>query len=254
MFKPRYISQLLERGWATLPVPSLTAGCIEACYEDWVRFFRSEDKHCFRTTSGRLDGYFPRGTETAEGFAQPDQKEFFHFYRNRPCPAYCYKSSVFVFDRLVEKAAALLVELALEVPTLRKLCDGLAKSQRLVMRIARYIDHEGNGFYFSAPHNDANLLTLLPKATHPGLEVFKFNGWAAVSPSYEHCVVLCGDMLAEASQGRIPAALHRVISSKVDRLSLSFFLNPDDDIVLSPRWTAGEFLADRLRKIGIYAL
>lgn len=253
MSEASYATQLLEHGSARLTAPCLTAERMQAFYAAWWRFFSQRDKHLFKASAGSLDGYFPKGAETAKGHDTPDAKEFFHFYRYGRCPDYCYASSASIFEYLAEMAVHAFTEVAREVPMLRDFTGNLAKSRRLVMRIA-YYESDADVRYFAAPHEDINFLTLLPHATSPGLEVLRHDGlWVPVQTSDRLCVVLAGDMLAEASGGRIPATRHCVKALSRERLSLSFFLNPDDDAVLSPRWTAGRFLMDRLREIGISA-
>jgi isopenicillin N synthase-like dioxygenase len=253
MRRPSYTTQFLEHGGTYVITPYLTAERMQAFYAAWRYFFSQPDKKLFKASVGSLDGYFPKGVESAKGYDTPDPKEFFHFYRHGRCPDYCYTSSASIFEYLAETAVHVFDELAHEVPMLQGFTANLAKSYRLVMRIA-YYESNVDARYFAAPHEDINFLTLLPNATSPGLEVLKPDGlWAPVQTRDQLCTVLAGDMLTEASGGRIPATRHCVKASTRERLSLSFFLNPDDYTVLSPRWTAGEFLRDRLRTIGITA-
>jgi isopenicillin N synthase-like dioxygenase len=210
-------------------------------------------KEQFLQGDGGLDGYFPKGTETAKGYDQPDPKEFFHFYRHGRSPAYCKGLTGLIFECLAEAAVQVLEDLACVLPTLRTCTTNLINSRRLVMRIA-YYEQNSDMSFFAAPHEDINFITLLPKATTPGLAVLRTDGiWESVQPEDQQCIVLSGDMLAEASQGKIQATRHAVTALARERLSLSFFANPNDDIILSPRWVAGDFLAHRLREIGIYA-
>ncbi len=46
-------------------------------------------------------------------------------------------------------------------------------------------------------------------------------------------ILASGDMLAIRSSGSIPAALHRVVSTPIDRLAIAIFLHPDEDYPLS---------------------
>jgi hypothetical protein len=249
---PLYINELLERGWTHISVPFLTVERVRACYADWSRFFHDGMKEQFLQRDGGLDGYFPKGIETAKGYDEPDPKEFFHFYRHGRSPAYCKESTGLIFECLAEAAVKILEDLACALPALRTCTADLINSRRLVMRIA-YYERNSNASFFAAPHEDINFITLSPKATAPGLSVLRTDGiWESIELEDQQCIVLSGDMLAEVSQGRIQATRHAVPAASTDRLSLSFFANPNDDIILSPRWTAGDFLAHRLREIGIY--
>jgi hypothetical protein len=76
---PLYINELLERGWTHISVPFLTVERVRACYADWSRFFHDGMKEQFLQRDGGLDGYFPKGIETAKGYDEPDPKEFLTF-------------------------------------------------------------------------------------------------------------------------------------------------------------------------------
>jgi len=229
----------------------LSQTCLEAIYASWTHFFLQPAKDEFRPIAGELDGYFHRCAETAKGAQSPDPKEFFHFYRYGRCPDYCYKSTSAVFKCLADVAVEVLSDISNKIPDLAVYTRGLRDSRRLVLRIS-FSDATRNTRYFAAPHEDINFLTLLPRATGPGLEILAPNAeWVPVQANYQESIVLAGDMIEEASKGALHATRHSVRSSGNRRLSLSFFVNPDDHIVLSERWTAGTFLMHRLHEIGI---
>ncbi len=61
-------------------------------------------------------------------------------------------------------------------------------------------------------------------------------------------------MLREATKGYYPSTTHRVVNpggniDNVSRISVPFFLTPRLDAVLSSRYTAGDYLDERLRRI-----
>ena len=79
-------------------------------------------------------------------------------------------------------------------------------------------------------------------------------------------IVDSGDMLARLTNGVIPATTHRVVNPEgpnVSRYSMPYFLHPHSDLSLAalpscrhagdpaPEITAGDFLAERLREIGL---
>jgi isopenicillin N synthase-like dioxygenase len=119
----------------------------------------------------------------------------------------------------------------------------------------------------AAPHEDINLITLLVAAQGPGLELLDRNGsWLPVTTSRNNLIVDAGDMLARMTNDIIPATTHRVVNPSgpnVSRYSMPFFMHPNSDVVLSclpscigtgakyPDITAGTFLAQRLREIGL---
>jgi isopenicillin N synthase-like dioxygenase len=108
----------------------------------------------------------------------------------------------------------------------------------------------------AAPHEDINLLTLLPAADGPGLELQLSSGeWISVPHQPGQIIVNIGDMLQEATQGYLPSTTHRVAAttadSSVSRMSLPLFLHPRPDVVLSPRYTARQYLMQRLDELGV---
>jgi isopenicillin N synthase-like dioxygenase len=122
----------------------------------------------------------------------------------------------------------------------------------------------------AAPHEDINLITLLCEATDSGLELLRRDGtWMPVEATPGQLVVDAGDMLSRVTNEAIPATTHRVVNPPAganrDRYSMPFFVHPypaADLTVLDrfvsaarpsryPPITAGEFLDERLREIGL---
>lgn len=122
----------------------------------------------------------------------------------------------------------------------------------------------------AAAHEDINLITLLCEATDAGLEIQGRDGsWLPVPALPGEIVVDAGDMLSRVTNDVIPATTHRVVtpegSEQRDRYSLPFFAHPapDCDLSVLPQFvpageapkhapiTAGAFLQERLREIGL---
>lgn len=120
-------------------------------------------------------------------------------------------------------------------------------------------------------HEDINLITLLIGASADGLEVMtRENTWYPVSAHGEDIVVNVGDMLQRLTNGKLKSTTHRVVNPprelmKNSRFSVPFFLHPKSDMDLTslpstidaehPKqfsdMTAGEYLDERLREIGL---
>ncbi|MCG8327662.1 MAG: isopenicillin N synthase family oxygenase [Chitinophagales bacterium] len=120
-------------------------------------------------------------------------------------------------------------------------------------------------------HEDINLITLLVGASAGGLQVFtKDEEWLAVMPEENEIVINVGDMLQRLTNNYLKSTTHRVVNPPreewhLPRLSIPFFLHPKTDMDLScldrcvtaesPRAyepiTAGEYLDERLREIGL---
>jgi isopenicillin N synthase-like dioxygenase len=126
----------------------------------------------------------------------------------------------------------------------------------------------------SAAHEDINLLTLLSGATSEGLELLRHDGtWLPVHTGFDTIVVDAGDMLQNATNGLYKSTTHRVVNPPItggaassERFSMPCFVHARADIDLTPlpscvartggvvkfpSITAGDYLAQRLREIGL---
>lgn len=120
-------------------------------------------------------------------------------------------------------------------------------------------------------HEDINLITLLIGASADGLEVLTREGsWYPVKAHVEDIVVNVGDMLQRLTNNKLKSTTHRVVNPplelmKTSRFSVPFFLHPKGNMDLTcldscidvnhPKaysdMTAGEYLDERLREIGL---
>lgn len=122
----------------------------------------------------------------------------------------------------------------------------------------------------SAAHEDINLITLLSAATAEGLELLRRDGtWMPVHTGFDTIVVDAGDMLQNATNGLFKSTTHRVVNpsdARSERFSIPCFVHARRDVDLAPlpscvartggvacypRITAGEYLTQRLREIGL---
>lgn len=127
-----------------------------------------------------------------------------------------------------------------------------------LLRILRYpplTGAEAAGSERAAAHGDINLLTVLPAATRPGLQVCDSSGaWHDVSCDPGSVVVNGGDMLDLATGGWFPSTTHRVVLPDGDegrrsRMSTPLFLHPAEHVVLAEGVTAFGYLRERLLDI-----
>ena len=120
-------------------------------------------------------------------------------------------------------------------------------------------------------HEDINLITLLIGASADGLEVLtRDNTWFPVKAHGEDLVVNVGDMLQRLTNNELKSTTHRVVNPPRElmgnsRYSVPFFLHPKANMDLTslpqcidkdhPKQyediTAGEYLDERLREIGL---
>jgi isopenicillin N synthase-like dioxygenase len=123
----------------------------------------------------------------------------------------------------------------------------------------------------AAEHGDINLITLLMGASADGLQVLRRDGkWIPITALPEQLVVNVGDMLERLTNKKLKSTIHRVVTPprhlmNTPRYSIPFFMHPRSEMSLAalpstvdkehPKlWddiTAGEFLNQRLREIGL---
>jgi isopenicillin N synthase-like dioxygenase len=239
-----------------------------------------------RRYAGGLRGYTPFGTEHAKNHQFPDLKEFWQIGReidhaapsDEPLPPNVWPTQWpefrTVFTRLYsaldrtgrELLAALAPQLALEP----NYFEPMVRHGNSVFRLIHYPPVPADAdprCVRSAAHEDINFLTLLVAARGAGLELLDRDGsWLPVESAAQNLIVDSGDMLARLTNGVIPATTHRVVNPagpNVSRYSMPFFMHPANATSLAclPSCvgagakygpiTAGEFLAERLREIGL---
>jgi isopenicillin N synthase-like dioxygenase len=90
---------------------------------------------------------------------------------------------------------------------------------------------------WAGEHADINLITALPRATAPGLQVKTDEGWVdAVAPEGK-VIINTGMMLEVLSNGVIPPGVHRVVADPSytgERYSVVQFCHPTPWTILSP--------------------
>ena len=123
----------------------------------------------------------------------------------------------------------------------------------------------------AAEHGDINLITLLMGASADGLEVLRKDGkWIPITALPDQLVVNVGDMLERLTNKKLKSTIHRVVNPPRDKMntsrySIPFFMHPRSEMNLAcldscvdannPKQfkdaTAGEFLDERLRELGL---
>lgn len=225
---------------------------------------------------GRQRGYTGFGVEHAKDALVADLKEFWHIGRDgvAELPANRFPAEVPDLAPAARSLFSALDELAL-------CClDGIAQGLDLpgdyftsrveggnnVLRLIHYPavpPDTPSGAVRAAAHEDINLITLLPVASEPGLEILTRDGeWIAINPPRGAIVLDTGDMMQLVTERRVPATTHRVVnppSAEADRArySMPFFVHPRPRVRLDPITggdrgpTAEAFLLQRLRETGV---
>ena len=246
-----FCASLAATGFGVLANHPLDRTLVDGIYSEWLGFFGSEAKHRYGYDKVKLDGYFsPAVSETAKGETRRDLKEFFHIYPWGRYPTevsdaarrYYREGSTLAAEllRWVEAYSPPEVRARYSMP-LPSMIDGC---QETLLRVLHYPPLTGNeepGAVRAAAHGDINLLTILPAATEPGLQVLgKDTRWHDVPCDFGLLIVNIGDMLQEASGHYYPSTVHRVLNptgaaARKPRVSLPLFLHPRREIVPSPR-------------------
>ncbi|MEL7491559.1 MAG: 2-oxoglutarate and iron-dependent oxygenase domain-containing protein [Pseudomonadota bacterium] len=275
-------------GFIILKNHGVSTDLLQDAYKMAAAFFAlpEEEKLSYSAGPDGQRGYTPFGREHAKDSATPDLKEFWHvgreFAASSPL-AEIYPPNVWpqtpvefkaIFSRLyneLEEAGHTMLEAlapSLDVPAdyfREKATDGNS-----ILRLLHYppiADDADPNAIRAAAHEDINLITILVAANGAGLELLDRDGkWLPVETDPENLIVDAGDMLARITNNVIPATTHRVVNPSgpnVSRYSMPFFMHPHTDAILNciesckgdgakyPPITAGEFLDQRLKEIGL---
>ena len=264
-FDAAFMASLHEYGFAAVIDHPLDDDRVARIYGEWLAFFATGGATEFRMDPVKQDGFFSlEDAEHAKGFVERDFKEYFQFYPWGRCPESLQADLASHFAAAVELGAELLNCIARGLPEAvtaeltEPLRDMIQGSEQSMLRVLHYPPvPTGRSVLRAAPHEDINLLTLLPAADGPGLELQLRSGeWISVPHSPGQLIVNIGDMLQEATGGYLPSTSHRVATPDteqpaVSRMSLPLFLHPRPDVVLSSRYTARQYLMQRLDELGV---
>jgi isopenicillin N synthase-like dioxygenase len=233
-------------------------------------------------------GYTSFGKEHAKGSEAPDLKEFFQYgqtprdnYKEEEYPANVQVNEVAAFNPTFDAAyrafeasgTALLQAIALYLNLDEHYFDDYVYNGNSILRAIHYppITTEPASAIRAEQHEDINLITLLVGASADGLEILtKNNEWVGVTSLPEQIVVNVGDMLQRLTNNKLRSTTHRVVNPPRDlwhtsRFSIPFFLHPKSSMSLEclescitptqpkayEKATAGEYLDERLREIGL---
>lgn len=240
-----------------------------------------------RRWAGGMRGYTPFGTEHAKDSKLPDLKEFWQVgHETVPATAdpEIFPPNIWpegqegfretfqdLFAGLNQTGRLLLEALAPRLGLEPDWFDDKVEHGTSLLRVLHYppvAEDTPVGAVRSAAHEDINFITILVAAKGAGLELLDRDGtWLPVVTEPRNLIVDSGDMLQRLTNGVIPSTTHRVVNPagpNVSRYSMPFFMHPTLETSLAalpsclgdgePKWppiTAGEFLDERLRAIGL---
>lgn len=263
----RFVESLKSSGFGVLTNHPIKQHLVESIYHNWQAFFLSEDKYNYPFDNEKQDGYFSTEiSETAKGYHHKDIKEYYHVYPWGKIPAELKEEILNYYQVASNLAQELLSWVEEHSPDevakhyAEPLAHMIQDTPNTLLRILHYPPLTGNeelGAIRAAAHEDINLLTLLPAASEPGLQVQKPDGsWLDIPADFGHLIINIGDMLQEASGGYFPSTSHRVvnpsgIAAMKSRISLPLFLHPRSEVVLSANHTQASYLLERLKELGV---
>jgi isopenicillin N synthase-like dioxygenase len=181
-----------------------------------------------------------------------------------------------VYRRLEKTGVQLLRAIAIYLGLPEDYFDAKVKHGNSILRPIHYYpiqdpDSVPADAVRAAEHGDINLITLLMGASADGLQVLRRDGkWIPITALPDQLVVNVGDMLERHTNKKLKSTIHRVVNPprhlmNTPRYSIPFFMHPRSEMSLAalpscvdtqhPKlWddtTAGEFLNQRLREIGL---
>ena len=262
-----FVESLHQIGFGVLRNHPIDQNLVETIYKEWHKFFNSEEKNDFKFNVETQDGFFPSEvSEVAKGHSVKDIKEYYHVYPWGQIPD-SLRENILKYYELANKFACELLGWIEEYSPAEvakhykvALSEMVRDSHKTLLRVLHYPPMNGEeepGAVRAAAHEDINLLTILPAANEPGLQVLDKDGsWIDVPSDFGNIIINIGDMLQEASGGYFPSTSHRVINpdgmdKTKSRISLPLFQHARPDVVLSDRYTAHEYLMERLKELGV---
>lgn len=234
-------------------------------------------------------GYTSFGKEHAKQSQVADLKEFYQLGQEPTPPidpSLSYPPNVAVQEKpeftqlgiqlykAFEKAGGeLLRAIAIHLDLGENYFDQKIHNGNSILRAIHYppITQEPASAIRAEQHEDINLITLLVGASAGGLQLLnKEDEWLAITPEENEIVINVGDMLQRLTNNYLKSTTHRVVNPPKEewhlpRLSIPFFLHPTSNMDLScldacvtaerplayAPITAGEYLDERLREIGL---
>jgi isopenicillin N synthase-like dioxygenase len=143
-------------------------------------------------------------------------------------------------DAIADLQRRFLRVIALGIGCAETFFDDMVQDGPTLTRAIRYPsmkDAPAGGHIWAGAHGDINLITALPRATAPGLQVEVDGQWIDALPPDGKVIINTGIMLERLTNGVIPVGWHRVIASpgfEGERYSVVQFLHPRPWTILSP--------------------
>lgn len=250
--------------------------------------YETKSKYEVKNGAGQR-GYTSFGREHAKHSNVGDLKEFYQFGQDLPAGhelEHEYEKNIYAQEfpeyetvsqelyRSFEKSGGYLLEaIAIYLKLDQNYFNQHIEGGNSILRAIHYppITSEPKSAIRAEEHEDINLITLLFGASADGLQVRPIgHEWIDVKALGDSIVINVGDMLQRLTNNVLQSTTHRVVNPPrelwhTSRISIPFFLHPRSDMDLScladcisknnplhyEPITAGEYLNERLREIGL---
>lgn len=288
-FVDNIFAGLKDYGFIILKDHTIEQNKIERAYDLVKTFFELpfETKLKYKLDNGGQRGYTPFKVEHAKDNKNPDLKEFWHVgreltktssyfgvYPDNVWPsevAELKKTFIELYEAMDTTSQILLEAIGKGLDLPNTYFKNMIDDGNSIIRMIHYPPTKGEdtqNSIRSAAHEDINLITMLVGATDSGLQLLERDGtWLDVNSRPGEIVVDTGDMMSRITNNVLPSTTHRVINPTSDssaRYSMPFFVHPHSKAVLNcipscvgtgakfPEITAGDYLTERLKEIGLY--
>ena len=211
---------------------------------------------------GDKSGFTPPGVESVGGRPPNTYRQFWDISVGGPNPS-CPHSSAFVSSlealgqRLVKETPYIFSALEKGLGEMATSLAGAAAGGSCGLRVTHYppVSCPSDGLLFPC-HRDFSLVTMFLGGAEPGLQV-KIDGvWQDLENPSGQLTIVAGTMLRFWTGGpshpdRVTGLLHRVRHAGTERLSISFFAEPQPDTPLPglPGQTSGSYITERMAAI-----
>lgn len=260
-----FTDSMLDSGFAVISKHNISDSEISSFYQAWEDFFVFGEPEEFLSRGDDQAGYFPTDkAETAKGNTVQDLKEYFQYWPGTKLPSHLTQLTQSFFTKMISLGLITMQWLQENTDSSlwhkidRPFPEYLSKEHTL-LRVLRYPPIKGPlapKALRAAAHEDINLITLLPAADEPGLELKSKSSdeWFPLEAPAGSIVVNIGDMLQELTDGSLPSTSHRVVNPKQQhaqnsRMTAPVFCHPHPELILSERYSAEDYLSERLKEI-----
>lgn len=262
--KEKFVDSIRKTGFAVLTGTFIEKELINTVYKDFQNLFNSKEKKTeLLFNKETQEGYFPMKSEKSKDSQVFDLKEFFHYYPNRSTANFATVDMKDLNLQLEYLAVEILGWLEEDynknhIKNSAGWGEMVANSQSTLLRGVHYPPlrpTDDPRAVRAAAHEDICLITLLPASTEPGLQVKdREGGWIDVGTDINSIIINVGDLLAYMTSNHYPSTTHQVanpIGENKSRYSIPFFLHPHANTPINGDKTAGEFLDERLKELGL---